>query len=151
MQANVRTQEHQRGHQEKDDPEIPLRRYVRRQGPLFPPPDPQSLIGYRLFQFGKGSLPDGAQRRMNVTVQRPQKENLDEERGRLRRVVLFEGLTHNERTWLADEPIVRQGDPGSSLFVVKEGILDVTLKMTRARSARSARSAPDTSLAKCHC
>jgi CRP-like cAMP-binding protein len=81
---------------------------------------------------------DLAQRRMNITMQRPDKAGPDEEIGWLRRVALFEGLSSNERIWLAGRaseqlrltghPIVRQGDPGSSLFVVKEGVLDVTLK-----------------------
>lgn len=81
---------------------------------------------------------DVAQRRMNVTMQRPQSGNLDEETGWLRRFALFEGLSDNERTWLAGqareqlrfsgEPIVQQGEPGSSLFVVKEGVLDITIK-----------------------
>jgi small-conductance mechanosensitive channel len=46
---------------------------------------------------------DIAQRRMNVTMQRPQSGNLDEETGWLRRVALFEGLSDNERTWLAGQ------------------------------------------------
>lgn len=81
---------------------------------------------------------DVAQPRMNVTMQRPASGNLDEDVGWLRRVALFGGLSDNEQTWLAGQtrehlwlagqPVVEQGKPGSSLFVVKEGILDVTIK-----------------------
>jgi len=81
---------------------------------------------------------DVAKPRMNITMQRPQSGNLDDDVGWLRRVALFDGLSDNEQTWLAaqarenlwlaGQPIVEQGEPGSSLFVVKEGVLNVTIE-----------------------
>ena len=75
---------------------------------------------------------------MNLTMQHQQSGNLDVNAGWLRRVALFEGLSDNElarlsaqareQLRLAGQPIVQQDEPGSSLFVAKEGVLDVTIK-----------------------
>lgn len=56
----------------------------------------------------------------------------------LMRIPLFSGLTHQEllylsantktRLWIAGNPILSQGEPGDSLFIVREGLLSVRIK-----------------------
>ena len=72
-----------------------------------------------------------------VLVQAPTEEDSDTRFTFLRGVDLFDELSDdeirklmanmNERLHLRDESIVREGDAGDSLFIVKEGLLDVNI------------------------
>jgi small-conductance mechanosensitive channel/CRP-like cAMP-binding protein len=88
------------------------------------------------------SLPAGAAR----PVQRPMDPmRLQDRVDCLARVHLFEALTDDERRTLASElqvrredaglPVISQGDPGNTMYVIAAGVLEVRVAATRSEPA----------------